>query len=408
MERLRETVLRPPLGDRFSVPKVGATLTEFQVPSGTSSVGGPSGGTNFGGFGPFMFPTMMGGQGFPPFMGFGFPWMPAGFGAPGIGLSNLAGTPSLGGGGGTGPGDGGVSTDPTSGNYLPGWPQNNVFMAEILGWERAVAPPPTGDDPFKWIWKYKWREVQPNRVWPSHSVRTWDANPGVGVVYAYNGCEYPNWSAPADPEDIRRPFAGPFSFNFETASDDYLPFTVANATTPQGAQDYTLFTDFTGDGGGSWSDALPLWTEPTNPNSEFGRTPYMTLGQPLPIGHHGQAWSADFDVGIDQTTFAWSLNQGTPNVRVLMMEQWIKVTEGGLAGGGPEWCPDCDAVNNQTSIAFEDGNYVCTYWFYATNARFDLPWVPGRSDIPLNARLQVLAPQNQNDSLVPAYGWANP
>jgi hypothetical protein len=402
MERLRETALRPPLGDRFSVPKNAATLSEFQVPQasfmGGGSVGGP------GSMAPFM-PLMMGGPFFggPPFMSYQFPWMPTGFGMPGIGLSNLAGAPStpLGGGGAPGTG-GGTSDNPNSSNYLPTWPQNNVFIAEILGWERAVPPPTSGEDPNKWIWKYKWKECQPNRIWPSHSVRDWEANPGAGVVYAYNGCEYGNYSAPPDPfnEDSRRPFVGPFGFNLETPHEGYLPFgSVESGSTPQGVQDYTLFTDFTGNGGGEWSNDLPLWSEPAGPGQS--RNPNIVLGQPLPIGHHKQAWS----YSSDRQTFAWV---DAPNVRVLMMEQWIKVEEGGLANN-PEWCPDCDATQNQTQIAFEDGNYVCTYWFYATNARLELPWVPSRGgSIELNSRLQVLAPVLVNDPVVPAYGWANP
>lgn len=368
----------------------------------------------------------------PGVMGLSLPWLPmmpqglfAGImAAPssqfGVGFSNPdgggvgpEGGVEGGGFGGGGSGGGGTSSNPLSTNYLPPWPHNNVFMAEILGWERAVPPPVvlSDPDPYKWIWKYRWREVRPNRLWTSHQVRSWDSNPGLtgpGGIHAYNGCEYANYSA-THPADARRPFAGPFSFNLEEPDGDHLPFVLsagAGHGLPQAVQDYTLFTDFTdmnGEGpAGGRSVDLPLWEENQNPA--------VKLGQPLPIGHHGGPWKAEVD-GYEEETFAWDMGSGVPNVRVLMMEQWIRVADGGLAINNPEFCPDCDALGTQAQVQFGDdpsNKYVCTYWFHATNARLDMPWVPSRSGIGPNWVLRALLPTTNGTPTVPYYAWTAP
>ena len=406
MERLRETVLRPPLGDRFSVPKNSATLTEFQGPTpsfmGGGSVGGPGSMSSF-------MPFMMGGPFFggPPFMSYSFPWMPAGFGVPGVGLGNLAGSgPPIIGGGGGGGGETG-STDPYSNNYTLLWPQNNVFLAEIRGWERAVAPPDQSGnpDPLRWIWKYKWREVGTNNLWPSHATRAWDANPGVAEVHAYNGCEYANWAeklSENQPNGNRRVFFGPFGNNLEKPSTGYVPHPNFDVTAVvQAWKDWTLFTDYLGgQGTGEPEDtSLKMW--------DGNQNPAVTVGQPLPIGHHGKAWLGGTLFGDpSQDHLGWSMDDGSiPNVHVLMMERWQKVSGLNSLSGGPEWCPDClEGGNSENYVTFGEDNYVCSYWFYATNARVDMPWVPAAADV--GSGWVVKAPLGTGtEREIPNYVW---
>lgn len=379
----------------------------------------------------------------PPSMGFTLPWMPFGMqpmGIPvmmvaspssqfGVGFSNPdgggVGPDSEGGGFGEGSGSGGGnSTDPTLPTFRPRWPQNNMFLAEIKGYERAVAPPSTGEDGLKWIWRYRWEEVEDNDLyagtsWGDYARRRHDNNPGMRSgateVLAYNGCEAGNWSAAHDPDDpsSRRPFVGPLAMNLERPSDAYLPFTaVPNLATTQGVQDYSLFTDFTGEGGGAglgWSDSMPLWTQASgDPNNEstFGRLPAVLAGQPLPIGHHGELWKAVLATGFGSTTveFDWS---DKPNVRVLMMERWLRRPP--TSPSSIDWCPDCEAFDDPSRVIDVGGqDYVCTYWFFAANSRLDLPWVPSSQTATTNSLLRVYAAPGTSGQVVPPYSWQAP
>ena len=194
MERLRETVLRPPLGDRFSVPKNQQTLTSF-APGLLPMVGGPSGsGGTMGGLGSMMFSpsmaTYMGGQ-LPPMVSYNFPWMPPGAGTPGLGMPTM-GTPNAtsGGqpdGGGTDPGTPPADWDWTTGDPPPS-PRTRVFLAEIEG-----NIPFTYDDVFQngnsdvfpWRWKYKWTSIGFGPFW--------DSNPSGEDQLALNVCEVRNF-----------------------------------------------------------------------------------------------------------------------------------------------------------------------------------------------------------------------
>lgn len=407
MEHLRGSVLRGLTGDVFSIPKTTATLTQFTEAANGSPqqfFGGLDGGTNvfspmfFGGFGQspamYAFPNM---PGMPPLN----MMLPGASGPPTTGPAAVV----VGGGGGGGP------TDP---DYRPPWPQNNVFLAEIQGWERAVAPPAldTDPDPLRWIWKYKWKEVGRNYIWPDvYSQRSWTNNPGMigesntlTEVYAYNGCEYANWAERTqDPaSEDRRPFIGPFAINLEDASDQYLPFPLNYTDTTQGWQDWEMFTDFLDDAPPAdlpTDNSLPMWDE--------NQQPAVKVGQPLPIGHHKRdVYYGSIvvgDSGLDTLEFS-----AAPNVHVLMMERWVK--KGDLSQGvdAPGWCPDCSAGGTGTGdnvVVFGGEEYVCSYWFYATNSRFDLPWVRGTSSpAQLGQTLQTLVDSTLPG--IPNYGWA--
>lgn len=378
------------------------------------SMGGSPGGPGFG----FM-------PGFLPF--FGQPWssqMPPflmGFGLPGLGalmgtwsplsaLSPSAPSPEIVAGGG-GSGDSPYQTsNPYATNYVPRWPWNNMFVAEIKGWRRASFELEDNGDPYRWIWAYEWEEANTNRLWPGFQKRTWQNNPGITEgrteILAYNGCEFPNYAG--DDFSDRRRFIGPFGTNIEYPARYYFtPNAIENGGAEswgfaQGWQDVTMFTDGD-DSGNGWSPDLPLWDQQPETGPVF-RNPEAVIGQPLPIGHHGRPWVDDLGEG----TTAWT---EAPNVRVLMMEQWLPVNEGGLAGGGPEWCPDCDELENpEAHIEFGqgEGKFAVTYWFYATNARLDLPWIPGTNGPVLSRSvLSLRQEQNFNADLVPGYEWQN-
>lgn len=355
--------------------------------------------------GPFMaqMPPFLAGFGLPGMNGLMMPWGPL------TATSPSAPTQDIYVGGDSDTGGGNYQTsNPFSENYVPRWPQSNVFLAEIKGWERAVpAPENEADpDPLRWIWKYKWEEVGRNYIWPGHAQRTWTSNPGMQgnmleQIYAYNGCEYPNWAEQTnDPAtEDRRVFFGPFGRNLEEASDQYLPFPENITDSTQGWQDWEMFSDFVNENLIGSDNSLPIW------DGNF--QPAIKVGQPLPIGHHNKDQYYGTLYGGDATLDHTDFSVAMPNVHVLMMERWIKKDDLPSGLTDPGWCPDCSSggtTGNENVVPFDGVDYVCSYWFYATNARFDLPWVPGKDIAPEVGEL-VKTTVDSAIPGVPNYAW---
>ena len=207
MERLRETVLRPPLGDRFSTYKNQQTLTAFAPGLLPMVGGGPAGnGGTMGGLGSMSFsPSManfMGGQ-LPPMVSYNFPWMPPGAGSPGLGMPTMGTSNATPGGnpdgGGTDPGPPPAEWDWTTGDPPPS-PRTRVFLAEIEGnipqtWD----PDQNGEFTLlPWHWNYKWRSV--HRASGSGTADMYgpdlDLNPTGEELLALNVCEARNLYTP--------------------------------------------------------------------------------------------------------------------------------------------------------------------------------------------------------------------